>query len=116
MTIAATDLWISREIHNHTILVRVGGEIDIATVAELSEQLRVAEALLTTAGAVVVDLTEVTHLSTVGVTALAEHAQRCAELDSELRVVAEQDAVLRPITAAGLADVIPTTPAPEPDA
>lgn len=103
-------LWVHREIDNHNVIIRGYGELDVLTAPILVEQLRAAEALLTPPAPVVVDLTGVTFLASAGLSALAEHGQRYAELGSRLHVVATDRAVVRPIIVTGLHRVLPVFP------
>ncbi|MBB4912755.1 STAS domain-containing protein [Actinophytocola algeriensis] len=99
-----------RDIDNHTVILRVHGEVDMLTTPVLVEQLRAAEALLSPPVPVLVDLTGVTFLASAGLSALVEYGERYAELGSQLRVVATDRAVIRPITVTGLHELLPVFP------
>jgi anti-sigma B factor antagonist len=103
---STTTMWVQRDIDNHTVVIRAHGEVDLRTAPILVEQLRTAEALVTPPAPVVVDLTGVTFLASAGLSALAEYGRRYAELGSQLRVVATDRAVVRPITMTGLRECL----------
>lgn len=91
---------------DHAVILSVAGELDLATAPILSEQLRAAVAVVVPPAPVVLDLSRVTFLASVGLSILVEYNQRCARSGSELRVVATGRHVLRPIEITGLDDTI----------
>jgi anti-sigma B factor antagonist len=91
------------------VVVRLAGEIDLANAEHAAEQLRAAEAVaVADAPAVVVlDLSRVTFLGSVGLAMILEHDQLCAALDSRLCVVVgDNQRVWRPIHIASLDEVL----------
>lgn len=93
------------------VVVRASGELDAETVDQLSERLTAAENGITKPSPVVLDLSDITYLSSAGVAALVIHTRRLAEHGGKLRIVAAQPAVLRPITLTGAdnaLDIVPT--------
>ncbi len=103
--------WIRREDRPDAVIVRAGGELDAFTTDQLAKHLQEAEDAATPPAPVLLDLTDITYLSSAGVATLVIHAQRCADLDLRLRVVADQPAVLRPISLTGAdeaIDIVPT--------
>jgi anti-sigma B factor antagonist len=98
--------WARREVRPDAVIVRAGGELDAFTVDQLAEHLQAAEDEVTPPAPVLLDLTGITYLSSAGVATLVTHARRCAELRSRLGVVADQPAVLRPITLTGADDIV----------
>ncbi|MFC0438274.1 STAS domain-containing protein [Kutzneria buriramensis] len=91
------------------VVVRLVGEIDLATAEHAAEQLRAAEAVAVAAppAVVVLDLSQVTFLGSVGLAILVEHDQLCAALGSRLCVVVgDNQRVWRPIQVAALDGVI----------
>ncbi len=103
--------WVRRDEESDAVVVLAGGELDAFTSDQLDEHLRKAEDAVTPPAPVLLDLTGITYLSSAGVATLVIHAQRCADLESRLCVVADQPAVLRPITLTGAdnaIDVVPT--------
>ncbi|MFC0437691.1 STAS domain-containing protein [Kutzneria buriramensis] len=59
---------------------------------------------------VVLDLTGVTFLASMGLSLLAEHHDQCAEFGSRLVVVATERVVLRPIQITGLDGLVTIVP------
>lgn len=102
--------WARREVRPEAVVVRAGGELDAFTTDQLGEHLRAAEDVSPPA-AVLLDLTEVTYLSSAGIATLVIHAEHCARTNRLFRVVADQPAVLRPIVLTGAdhaIDIVPT--------
>jgi anti-sigma B factor antagonist len=99
--------WVRREEQPDAVIVRAGGELDAFTVDQLAKHLQEA---VTPPAPVLLDLTGITYLSSAGVATLVVHTHRCAELTSRLCVVADQPAVLRPITLTGADNIINVTP------
>lgn len=97
---------IRREPDQQPVVVRVSGEVDITTAPLLDEQLGAAESAVTAPMPVILDLARVTFLASAGLSVLVRYGQRFAELGSQLRVVATDRAVTRPITMTGLEDVV----------
>jgi anti-sigma B factor antagonist len=94
------------------VVVRVAGDLDMATAAQLEAQLLAAEAAVVPPAPVVLDLTGVRFMSSSGLALLVQSHQRCVALGSPLRVVADNRAVLRPIELTGLDHLlmlVPTT-------
>lgn len=101
----------SQEQQGDTVVVRASGDLDAFSVDQLAEHLEAAEQAMTPPAPVLLDLSGVTYLSSAGVATLVLHTQRYAELGGRLCVVADQPAVLRPITLTGAdaaIDVVPT--------
>jgi anti-sigma B factor antagonist len=93
---------IEREVHDFVVLIRVFGEIDLNTRDDLGQALDTALALSTAPFPVVIDLRRVTFLSSTGLGTLVAAARRARELGCELRLVATERAVVRPIELTGL--------------
>jgi anti-anti-sigma factor len=108
-------LWIDRTVDNHAVLVRAVGEIDVVTAPLLTEQLRLAEAVVVPPAAVTLDLTGVTFFGSAGLSVLLEHRAKCEELGSELRIVAGR-LIERVLAVTGLAEVLPVVSPPGDDA
>jgi anti-anti-sigma factor len=105
--------WVRREEEQSTaaVVVRAGGEFDAITAEQLDKHLVEAEDAVAPPEPVLLDLSEVTYLSSAGVATLIIHTQRCAQMGSRLCVVADQPAVVRPIVLCGadsLIDIAPT--------
>lgn len=101
---------ISRDDEAETaVVVRLAGEVDLASAEHAAEQLRAAEAVaVADAPAVVVlDLSQVTFLGSVGLAMMVEHNRLCAALGSRLCViVGDNQRVLRPMQIASLDAVL----------
>ncbi|GHE86691.1 hypothetical protein GCM10017786_17730 [Amycolatopsis deserti] len=98
----------------HTLLVSVGGDVDLATAPELSEvighRFRGAVTLL------VLDLSEVTFLGTAGLTVLVETQQAAARRGAALRVTGTgARPVERALRAAGMLHSLPASDEPAED-
>ncbi|GAA4557547.1 STAS domain-containing protein [Pseudonocardia xishanensis] len=87
------------ERHPHATVVRVRGEIDSLTVDRLNAAVRAAPA----ASPLVLDLTRVRFLGSVGIAALIVARNRAQDAGTETRlVVGGNRTVLRPLEASGL--------------
>ena len=91
------DIEILRE--GDTSVVVVGGEIDMATVAQLDA------ALSGISGDVVVDLAAVTFLDSSGIGMLVRASQRSSAAGHVLRTRAERDNVWRTLQVTNLTDL-----------
>lgn len=103
-------LWIERVVDNHSVVVRVAGEVDLTNASLLDAQLRLAEAVVVPPAPVVLDLEAVSFIGSAGLNTLIVHHLRCAELGSRLVVVAGHW-VTRVLSLSGLDEVISVTPA-----
>jgi anti-sigma B factor antagonist len=92
-----------REEAGH-VIVSVGGEIDIATVAQLRERLYV---LAASGRPLVVDLDQASFIDAAGLGALVGTAQRAAEHGADLRIVCTRPQIRRPFELTGLDEHIP---------
>lgn len=104
-------VWAEQHVRPDAVVVRVGGDIDHGTVEDFTNCLRAAETAVTPPSPVVLDLTAVEFFGTGAVSALLIHHLRCAKLGSQLRIIADQRGVLRPLRLTGLDTtlyVIPT--------
>ena len=91
------------------VMVRLVGEVDLVTAERAADRLRAAEAVAVVdePAVVVLDLTAVTYLGSVGLAMLVEHNQLCAELGRRLCViVGDNRAAWRPIRVASLDKVL----------
>ncbi len=97
-----------------SVVVHVEGELDWETVDELSGCLGAAVRSVAAPAPVVVDLTALGFLGARGIAELLDHQDLCLRRGSALVVVANTAAVLRPLEALELTDVLgvrPTLPA-----
>jgi len=88
------------------VVVHVAGEVDLSSAAGLDQRLDEAERLVPQPVPVVLDLTDVTFLASVGLSLLIDHDRRCTQAGSALRVVAANRAVVRAIAVTGLTDTV----------
>ncbi|MFI9383422.1 STAS domain-containing protein [Kutzneria sp. NPDC052558] len=88
-------------------VVRVDGEIDMVTAPALESQ--VAALLREKPRVLVIDLTDVRFFSSAGLAVLAL-AHRESDDTTELRVVADDQAVLRPMELTGLTEDLEIRP------
>jgi anti-sigma B factor antagonist len=106
-------LRVSSETVNGAVVIHAVGEIDMATRALLNLHLQDAEAKAKPPAPVVLDLTGVAFLASMGLSLLVEHHEQCARTGRRLVVVASERAVLRPIQITGLDElltIVPTVP------
>lgn len=91
------------------MVVRVAGELDSLTVPAVDTQLTAVQADLVApaALALVLDLSDLTFMSSAGLALLVTHHEWCAEQGSRLRVVTGNNrSVLRPVRITGLDTVL----------
>lgn len=84
------------------VVVHVAGEVDLVTAPRLVDELTTARAQASPPGPVVIDLTDVTFIASVGLSILIAHHRLCRQEDLELRVVAGNRMVARTINRIGL--------------
>ncbi|WHT22952.1 anti-sigma factor antagonist [Crossiella sp. CA-258035] len=89
-------LGVGWETRGTAVVLSVTGELDLATVPVLEQHVQAALEGLP-GGRLVLDLREVGFLSSAGLALLAEHTAR-----NDVWVVADQHAVIRPLTVTGL--------------
>jgi anti-sigma B factor antagonist len=99
-------LQVSLEAREGVVIVRAVGDIDLGTAPLLSQHLTQGEAQLTPPGPLVLDMTGVEFLASVGLSELIKHSKQCTDLGSRLIVVATQRAVLRSLNLTGLTETI----------
>ncbi|MTD53375.1 anti-sigma factor antagonist [Amycolatopsis pithecellobii] len=99
-------LRISREFTDDGVLVRVAGDLDMATAGKLAEELRIARELGAASAPLIVLLDEVDFLGSAGLAVLVHES-------NGLRIVASSRLVLHSIAATGLAEVLPVFPTVE---
>jgi anti-sigma B factor antagonist len=84
----------------HIQLVAVSGELDLSNSAELSRQ--VESAARSGGGAVVIDLSGVTHMDSTGLAALISAHQLAVEREGRLALVIGSEPVRRTVEVRGL--------------
>jgi anti-sigma B factor antagonist len=108
----APDLPLCVEVQRRddaAVVVRVAGELDSLTVPAVDTQLTAVQADLVApaALALVLDLSDLTFMSSAGLALLVTHHEWCAEQGSRLRVVTGNNrSVLRPVRITGLDTVL----------
>lgn len=103
-------LRVHHEERDGVVIVRAVGDVDLATASLLSGHLSRGEERLTPPAPLVLDLTGVEFLASVGLSELIRHSALCADLGSRLVVVATQRAVLRSMQLTGLTETIAVVP------
>ena len=89
------------------VVVRVAGELDSLTAPAVDAQLTAVQTGLVAPAALIVDLSDLTFMSSAGLALLVTHHERCAEQGSQLRVVTGNNrSVLRPVRITGLDTVL----------
>ena len=84
---AAELLAVEQESLSGAVLLRLRGEIDMSTGPQLDHYLAAAVAAGTAPAPIVVDLSGVQHLGSVGVALLTSYHRRCQEAGTPLRIV-----------------------------
>ena len=103
-------LSVRHEQVGDAVVVRATGDLDMATRDVLDVELEAAESLVTSPAPVVLDLTGLGFLASMGLSLLIEHTKRCEGLGSRLIVVATARAVLRPMQITGLDTMLTIVP------
>jgi len=106
----APNLPLSVEVQRldpNTVVVRVTGELDTLTAPAVEAQLTTLQADLVTPAALIVDLSDVSFMSSAGLALLVAHHERCVDQGSRLYVVTGNNrSVLRPVRVTGLDTVL----------
>ncbi|NIL89101.1 hypothetical protein RhoFasSB10_01400 [Rhodococcus fascians] len=97
-------LCIDSEHHHDAIVLRVNGEVDLATASDLAHYIE--QAITAAPAAVIVDLSGVSFLASVGMSVLIA-ARRKACCSTSLVVVASGPTTGRPMHLVGLDAAIP---------
>jgi len=92
-----TELRVTRGLIDGAIVVSAIGDVDLTSASELEAEVQSACADAQPPGPVVIDLSQVSFLGSIGLSLLVNAHQRCQESSVELRVVATSRAVLRPL-------------------
>lgn len=106
-------LTVHLETRGNAVVVHAVGDVDLATTPLLSEHLSQAEALLAPPAPLVLDMSGVEFLASVGLSELVKYADLCVDRGSRLVVVAAQRAVLRSMQLTGLTEMITVVPSVE---
>jgi anti-sigma B factor antagonist len=100
-------LWVNTRRVADGVIVQPHGEIDLATVGDLDDALRAAEA--TGAAKILVDLTAVSMLDSTGLRSLVSAHERAQVASRELLIRPGTPRLRRLFEVAGLADRLPLT-------
>lgn len=93
----ATDrLQVRCDFRSDAVIVSADGQIDLATIAVLEQNLERACARATPKKPLIVDLSEVEFLASCGLEVLVEQCRRCTRDGVLMRVVAARTVRLRP--------------------
>ena len=97
-------LQVVLETSEEVPIVRVAGEVDLATAPQLKESLA---AIPAGSGPVIIDLSEVTFLDSTGLSVLVTSWKHLHEFnaDSSVRLVVNRPAIQRVLTVTGLDEV-----------
>jgi anti-anti-sigma factor len=92
-------LVVDQEAREDAVLVRVHGDVDSITVGELSSQLTAAREVAAThpARLIVIDLQPVTFFGSAGLNALLNCRELGLAAGTSVRLVADNDYVIRPL-------------------
>lgn len=103
-------LTLSRKDEATATIVHAGGEIDMSTAHLLSEALTELESAEERPARVVLDLGDVTFMSSDGLKVLNLHERRFTELGIRFVVVAAQRAVVHILDITGMSDILTVVP------
>ncbi|MEV0717429.1 STAS domain-containing protein [Asanoa sp. NPDC050611] len=101
-TEVAAPLVVTTEPAGETLRLRLAGELDMSTAAELLE--RIADLAAGGSPRVVVDLTALTFCDSAGLTTFVRGDRRCAEAGGWLRLTGAHGHVARVIEISGVGD------------
>ncbi len=101
------DATVDVERHGAAVVLRVAGELDLLTTPKLTEACDTA--LREVPPVLVIDLTGVTFLASVGMSAIVAAHQAAGE-DTKVRVVGGTRETLRPIVVTGLDSLLSLYP------
>jgi anti-sigma B factor antagonist len=99
-------LRVQRQATGAGIVVHVAGELDLNTAQDLVDQLAEARAQARTPGPLVIDLTDLTFMGSVGLSVLLDHDRRCRDAELDLRVVAGNRTIARTFSKTGLHTIL----------
>jgi anti-sigma B factor antagonist len=106
----APDLPLSVEVQRldpSTVVVRVTGELDTLTAPAVETQLTTVQADLVAPAALIVDLSDLSFMSSAGLALLVAHHEQCTDQGNQLYVVTGNNrSVLRPVRVTGLDTVL----------
>jgi anti-anti-sigma factor len=100
-------LWVNTRRAHNTMIVEPNGEIDLATVGDLDDALRAAEAK--GPARILVDLSAVSMLDSTGLRSLVSAHERSIEMGHDFLIRPGTPRLRRLFEAAGLAERLPLT-------
>jgi anti-sigma B factor antagonist len=98
-------LWVGTRRSADAVILQPHGEIDLATVGDLEDALRAAEA--TGVAKIVIDLAAVSMLDSAGLRSLVSAYDRAVETHRELSIRPGSGRIRRVFEVSGLADRLP---------
>jgi anti-sigma B factor antagonist len=98
-------LRVEHEQVGAAVVVHVAGELEMTTASTLRAELDRAELLVVPPAPLVLDLSGLNFLASMGLQVLVDQHARCAARATPLRLVADQRAVLRPLEITELISV-----------
>jgi anti-sigma B factor antagonist len=99
-------VWCEPGSTDRDVVVFAAGEIDLVSASKLCAVLDELDARPAPPAVVVVDLTKVTFLGSVGLSLLVEQDRRCRDAGGDLRVVTGNRLVARAIAMTGLSETL----------
>jgi anti-anti-sigma factor len=105
-------LTVDCEALPEAVVVRVKGDVDSSNVGELTSNLNSAlhQATAHVARLLIVDLQALTYFGSAGLNAVLDCHRQAAEAGTSVRVVADNDLVVRPIKLTNLDSVLALFP------
>lgn len=105
-------LAVDCEVLPEAVVVHVKGEVDSSTVGKLISDLGAAlrQAATHVAGLLVIDLQALTYFGSAGLNAVLDCHRQGAETGTSVRLVADNDLVIRPIEVTNLDSVLQIFP------
>lgn len=98
-------LWVGTRRTSDAVILEPRGDIDLATVGDLEDAIRAAEA--TGTGRIVIDLASASMLDSSGLRCLVAAYDRAVEAHRELLIRASSSRIRRVFDVAGLSDRLP---------
>jgi anti-anti-sigma factor len=104
---AHSTLRATAERCDSAVIVYAGGEVDACNEHTWQRLLREVATIVTSPGALVLDVTGLEFMACCAFAALAEEADRCRRRGVGLCLVSLESGLVRTVRACGLADILP---------
>jgi anti-anti-sigma factor len=98
-------LWVGTRRTADAVILQPHGDIDLATVGDLEDSIRAAEA--TGTGRIIIDLAAVSMLDSAGLRCLVSAYDRALEAGRELAIRPSTSRIRRVFEVSGLSDRLP---------